>query len=52
VTLARERSRMGLATVHSPHLPDAVPNAARTFLTGKQVGSDIGWIHRSSLASG
>jgi hypothetical protein len=35
--------------LRSPHLPDAVPKVARAFLTGKQVGSDIGWTHRPLL---
>jgi hypothetical protein len=38
--------------VRSPHLPDAAPKAAGAFLTGKQVGSDIGLPCHPLLAGG
>ena len=40
MTPASERSRTGLATVRSPHLPDAAPKAARALWTGRELCSD------------
>jgi hypothetical protein len=42
VTSASGRSRRGLATVRSPHLPDAGPNPVQALLTGMQKGSGRG----------
>jgi hypothetical protein len=48
VTLARERSRTGLATVGYPILAHAAPKAAGALWTSQQVGSNIGWTCRHS----
>jgi hypothetical protein len=42
VPSALGRSRTGLATVRSPHLPDAAPKAALALWTSKRKGSSCG----------
>jgi hypothetical protein len=51
VTPGRERPRTGLATVGSPHLPDAVPKAARALWTTSKCAQAVG-PSRSSLKIG